>query len=154
MSQVTKRVEAFRSTKKAIQDHEEIMYKLGMELRDPDSDKERIFAEMQRLGIQFDDSGMKLTRSEELMAQLHNIGTAQAVVDLKPIAEALQDLESHTIASQHKMRELTDAISFNPHVKPDEIIEAATKDALSKGVDPAVIAKVTADLKQSGKKQL
>ena len=155
VKQVTSRMSAFQQAKKKFAEHENLVMQLGNDLRDPDSDKERIFAEMQRLGIQMDHSGLRLSRTDELLTNLRNISHSEAVVDLKPIAAAIEGLAIHQSATQEKMREITDSITYNHHVKPDEVLEAASKEALAKGVDPTAIQHVKEQVKQSApKKQL
>lgn len=135
--------------KNDMRSHEQALAKLVADLQDPDSDKERIFQEFNRMGLSFgpDGSTGSIRESEELLHKAAEVSRFDGVVDLRELQSKLTTFGKDSVQFQEDLILFEQKLGADPDLKSLEVIEQAEKLAKEQGANNEAVKAVVERLK-------
>lgn len=158
LNSFTSKISEAAKLKKDMQAHEQALSKLVADLQDPDSDKERIFHELNRMGLSFGSDGSigSINQSEQLLQKASEISRLDGVVDLRELQSKVTAFGKDSIQFQEDLLLFEQKIGADPDLKSLEAIEQAQKMANEQGAKSeavqAVVDRLKAKIKKSSNK--
>lgn len=118
-------------------------------MNSPDANPELIFGQMQKLGIELTEDGVKMREMEETHQRIQALTKVDQIVDLRKLTSAVNELGKETAKVQSQADSLLDSVPPPKYITEELIKQQMMEEAEKKLIDPKIAAEF---VKSVGKK--